>query len=161
MIGSYIRTLLVRLSVLHQSLLDITHLFLPLIHSTDDPSLGPLTPSLPLITTLQYFYLAFPPHLFSNNHPQPRDMVAAQAPAVQAPRAKEPLDNLDPKRLADVQYLSGFCPFSLNSKPCPHGTKCTLKRLCYVRIAPSPHFPSRTLTIPTGSLRLPLQPQTL
>ncbi|KAH0293739.1 hypothetical protein M436DRAFT_71617 [Aureobasidium namibiae CBS 147.97] len=52
--------------------------------------------------------------------------------AVQPLPTQVPLDTLDPKRLADVQYLSGYCPFTLNSKPCPHGSKCTLKRLCYV-----------------------------
>ncbi|CAD0099867.1 unnamed protein product [Aureobasidium mustum] len=49
---------------------------------------------------------------------------------VQAPPTRDLLDTLDHKRLPELQYLSGFCPFSLNSKPCPHGTKCTLKRLC-------------------------------
>ncbi|KAI4760325.1 hypothetical protein E4T52_06747 [Aureobasidium sp. EXF-3400] len=52
--------------------------------------------------------------------------------AVQAPPAQDPLDSLDRKRLPELQYLSTFCPFSLNSKPCPHGSKCTLKRLCHV-----------------------------
>ncbi|KAI4853314.1 hypothetical protein E4T44_00919 [Aureobasidium sp. EXF-8845] len=52
--------------------------------------------------------------------------------AVQGPPTKDALDKLDRKRLPELQYLSTFCPFSLNSKPCPHGSKCTLKRVCYV-----------------------------
>ncbi|KAG9713751.1 hypothetical protein KCU73_g16421, partial [Aureobasidium melanogenum] len=55
---------------------------------------------------------------------------------VQAPPTQDPLDTLDHKRLPELQYLSTFCPFSLNSKPCPHGTKCALKRLCSVRMSP-------------------------
>ncbi|KAH0359715.1 hypothetical protein KCU65_g9813, partial [Aureobasidium melanogenum] len=54
---------------------------------------------------------------------------------VQAPPTQDPLDTLDAKRLSELQYLSTFCPFSLNSKPCPHGTKCALKRLCSVLCA--------------------------
>ncbi|CAD0090128.1 unnamed protein product, partial [Aureobasidium vineae] len=52
----------------------------------------------------------------------------------QAPPTRDPLDDLDRKRLPELQYLSIYCPFSLNSKPCPHGAKCTLKRvLCAFR----------------------------
>ncbi|KAI4717608.1 hypothetical protein E4T48_06142 [Aureobasidium sp. EXF-10727] len=54
---------------------------------------------------------------------------------VQAPPTKDPLDNLDHKRIPELQYLSAYCPFSLNSKPCPHGSKCTLKRVCSVLCA--------------------------
>jgi hypothetical protein len=59
--------------------------------------------------------------------------------AIQATPPQDLLDTLDRKRLPELQYLSTFCPFSLISKPCPHGSKCTLKRVCYVSISPS-HF---------------------
>jgi hypothetical protein len=57
---------------------------------------------------------------------------------VQAPPTRDPLDSLHRERLPELQYLSTFCPFSLNSKPCPHGSKCTLKRVCYVRTSFAP-----------------------
>jgi hypothetical protein len=56
--------------------------------------------------------------------------------AVEAPPTQDPIDTLDRKRLPELRYLSTFCPFSLNSKSCPHGSKCTLKRVCYVRSFP-------------------------
>ncbi|KAI4854177.1 hypothetical protein E4T44_00346 [Aureobasidium sp. EXF-8845] len=52
--------------------------------------------------------------------------------AVEAPPTQDPIDTLDRKRLPELRYLSTFCPFSLNSKSCPHGSKCALKRVCYV-----------------------------
>ncbi|KAK6004320.1 hypothetical protein QM012_008182 [Aureobasidium pullulans] len=54
---------------------------------------------------------------------------------IQARPTQDLLDNLDHKRLPELRYLSTFCPFSLNSRPCPQGTKCTLKRVCSVLCA--------------------------
>ncbi|KAI5203334.1 hypothetical protein E4T39_04277 [Aureobasidium subglaciale] len=66
---------------------------------------------------------------------------------VQAPPTSDPLDALDRGRLPELQYLSAYCPFSLNTKPCPHGSKCSLKRVCYVRFSMSPYSSSQKLTI--------------
>ncbi|THW53327.1 hypothetical protein D6D25_03977 [Aureobasidium pullulans] len=45
------------------------------------------------------------------------------------------LDQLDRTRLPELQYLSTYCPFTLNAKCCPHGSKCLLKKVCYVLCA--------------------------
>ncbi|KAI5239957.1 hypothetical protein E4T43_06413 [Aureobasidium subglaciale] len=52
--------------------------------------------------------------------------------SVLAPPSLDLLDALDRRRLPELQYLSAYCPFSLNARPCPHGSKCSLKRVCYV-----------------------------
>lgn len=80
---------------------------------------------------------------------------------VQAPPTQDPLDALDRKRLSELQYLSTFCPFSLNSKPCPQGTKCALKRLCSVRVSATPFTYIQKAYILTGPLRFPHQARVL
>ena len=51
----------------------------------------------------------------------------------QDPPEQDLLEQLDRTRLPELQYLSTYCPFTLNAKPCPHGSKCLLKKVCYVR----------------------------
>ncbi|CAC9894574.1 hypothetical protein D6C90_02334 [Aureobasidium pullulans] len=53
----------------------------------------------------------------------------------QDPPEQDLLDQLDCTRLSELQYLSTYCPFTLNAKCCPHGSKCLLKKVCYVLCA--------------------------
>ena len=118
------------------------YLFISSFSSNSSASLSSLKPpSLDSLhsNTSQLFCLLSQLIILPNNQLQPHIMVA-----VQAPPAQNPLDKLDRRRLPELQYLSSFWPKSLNSKPCPHGSKCTLKRVCYVRF--SFHFLSQRLT---------------
>lgn len=62
---------------------------------------------------------------------------------IQEPPEHDLLDQLDCTRLPELQFLSTYCPFTLNAKPCPHGSKCLLKKVCYVSTPYLTHCCSR------------------